>query len=131
MADADSKSDYRLEIKEDNSVSITDLDGTEYRFNSALQITAIWENGLQAYWFETDAQTQTVQIKGVHGGSIALVYEDGYLIKAENALGNVAMLTYENGKLASVTNPAGDRMTFEYDGCGRLAKIGDFSGKPI
>ena len=128
VADADSKSDYRLEIKEDNSVSITDLDGTEYRFNSALQITAIWENGLQAYWFETDAQTQTVQIKGVHGGSIALVYEDGYLIKAENALGNVAMLTYENGKLASVTNPAGDRMTFEYDGCGRLAKIGDFSG---
>ena len=128
VADADSKSDYRLEIKEDNSVSITDLDGTEYRFNSALQITAIWENGLQAYWFETDAQTQTVQIKGRHGGCITLTYGNGYLTGAADAMGNAVTLAYSEGKLTSVTNPLGVQMTFGYNEQGRLAEIGDFSG---
>ena len=124
-----SGADYRLEKKEDGSISVKDLDGTEYCFDSGLQLTGIWENGLCACRFETEEQGQTVRILGRHGGCITLTYTDGYLSNAVDALGNEVLLTYEGELLASVTNPVGKQMSFSYDDSGRLAKIGDYSGK--
>ncbi|MCM1056092.1 MAG: DUF6531 domain-containing protein [Firmicutes bacterium] len=128
-SDESSGADYRLEIGENGDITIRDLDGAGYCFDSELQLVGIWENGLPVCRFETDKLEGTVRILGRHGGCITLVYADGYLVRAEDALGNTVTLAYEGEQLISVTNPVGKQMTFEYDENGRLARIGDFSGK--
>ena len=50
---------------------------------------------------------------------------DGKITKITNHVGLIWTLTYASSKLNIITNPAGKRTSFGYDGSGKLQSIED------
>lgn len=97
------QTDYRL-IKVDSLYRLITEDKTEYRFNA--------EGWLQKIVFP-------------FGIEVHLVYENGYLISANNGLSRELGFTYSAGRLTSVSDGTGRSVSFEYDSGNQLVSTTD------